>query len=403
MTKLQTYDVIIVGAGPAGSSAAAILGKAGKRVLLIDKGKFPREKTCGDGLTYKCLPLLEKLGVALDFREQAFFHSAGYSITFSDGSQITVRRKLDDKEAVVYMMPRFEFDNLLFQNARRYESVFALEEAMARCAVQNGGWSTEIEVQTNGHGRKSFAAPLVIDASGVASKIATQFGLAKKDLKNYAPTVRGYFDGIESLGDVVEFIFDKSILPGYFWIFPLNTHSANVGCGTFQHLIVEKEINLRHLLEEFIRHHPAGRKLKSASLRGPLKGGKIPLGTDFASRVRNRILFCGDAAGFTDPITAEGISFAIESGIIAGETALDALAAGNFSEAFLQQYDRRWQASFGERFSKASFVQETMPKSQLVEYFSNAVANHPAFDAALQDQGSQYEWMFKLKALVKAL
>jgi geranylgeranyl reductase family protein len=399
----QTYDVIIAGAGPAGSSAAAILGKAGKRVLLIDKGKFPREKTCGDGLTYKCLPLLEKLGVALDFREQAFFYSAGYSITFSDGSQITVRRKMGDKEAVVYMMPRFEFDNLLFQNARQYENVFVLEEAMVTGAIQSGAWTTGVQVNTNGHGQQSFTAPVVIDASGVASKLAVQFGLAKNDLKNYALTVRGYFDDIVGLDDVVEFIFDKSILPGYFWIFPIGPNSANVGCGTFQHLIVEREINLRHLLEDFIRHHPAGRKLKSASLRGPLKGGKIPLGTDFVSRVRNSMLFCGDAGGFTDPITAEGISFAIESGIIAGETALAALSAGNFSARFLEEYDARWQASFGERFSKASFVQGTMQKSQLVEYFSSAVANHPAFDAAMQDQGSQYEWMFKLKALVKAL
>ncbi len=399
----KTYDVIIAGAGPAGSSAAAILGKAGKRVLLIDKSKFPREKTCGDGLTYKCLPLLEKLGVAPDFREQAFFYSAGYSITFSDGSQITVRRKMGDKDAVVYMMPRFQFDNLLLQNARQHENVFVLEEALVTGAIQNGVWTTGIKVNTNGHGQQAFTAPLLIDASGVASKLAVQFGLAKNDLKNYALTIRGYFDGIDGLGDVVEFIFDKSILPGYFWIFPLGANSANVGCGTFQHLIVEREINLRHLLEEFIRHHPAGRKLKSASLRGPLKGGKIPLGMDFMSRVRNGILFCGDAAGFTDPVTAEGISFAIESGIIAGETALEALVAGNFSERFLQQYDARWQASFGERFSKASFVQKTMQKSQLVEYFSNAVTNHPAFDAAMQDQGSQYEWMFKLKALVKAL
>lgn len=399
----QNYDVIIAGAGPAGSSAATILGKAGKRVLLIDKGKFPREKTCGDGLTYKCLPLLEKLGIALDFRERAFFYSAGYSITFSDGTQITVRRKMGDKEAVVYMMPRFEFDNLLFQNARQYESVFVLDEAMVTGSIQSGASITGVQVNTNGHGQQSFTAPLVIDASGVASKLAVQFGLAKNDLKNYALTIRGYFDKIEGLGDVVEFIFDKAILPGYFWIFPLGAHSANVGCGTFQHLIVEKEINLRKLMEGFIQHHPAGRKLKSASLRGPLKGGKIPLGMDFTSRVRNGVLFCGDAAGFTDPITAEGISFAIESGILAGESALDALAAGNFSARFLQQYDASWQAHFGERFSKASFVQETMQKSQLVEYFSNAVANHPAFNAAMQDQGSQYEWMFKLKALVKAL
>jgi geranylgeranyl reductase family protein len=401
--KSQTYDAIVVGAGPAGSSAAAILGGAGKNVLLIDKDKFPREKTCGDGMTYKCVPLLEKLGVAVNFRDQACFHSAGYSITFSDGSQITVRRNMPEKEAVVYMMPRYEFDNLLFQNARQYQSVHALEEGMVDGILREGTNGICIRVNRNGRGLQTFTVPLVIDASGVSSKIAMQFGLASNDLKSYALTIRGYFDEIEGLGDVVEFIFDKSILPGYFWIFPLGPRSANVGCGTFQHLIVEREINLRHLLEEFIAQHPAGRKLQSARLRGSLKGGRIPLGMDLASRVRNGILFCGDAAGFTDPITAEGISFAVESGMLAGETALEALAAGNFGASFLRRYDDRWRACFGERFSKASFVQGPVEKQQLLDYFCHAIATHPAFDTAMQDQGSQYEWMFKLKALVKAL
>jgi geranylgeranyl reductase family protein len=403
MMPSQTYEVIIAGAGPAGSSAAAILGKAGKSVLLVDKGKFPREKTCGDGMTYKCVPLLEKLGLALDFRDQAFFHSTGYSITFSDGTQITVRRRMPDKEAVVYMMPRFEFDNLLFQNARRYESVQILEESSVVNVLQAESYLRGVQVSHNGHGSQIFTAPLVIDASGVGSKIALQLGLAKNDLTNYALTIRGYFDEIDGLGDVVEFVFDQSILPGYFWIFPLGPASANVGCGTFQHLIVEKEINLRHLLEDFIRHHPAGRKLQSARLRSPLKGGRIPLGMDFTSRVRHGVLFCGDAAGFTDPITAEGISFAVESGMLAGETALEALNAGDFGENYLQRYDARWQASFGERFSKADFVQNALTKEQLVEYVCNAVANHPALDAVMLDQGSQYEWIFKLKALLKAL
>lgn len=399
----QTYDVIIVGAGPAGSSAATILGKAGKHVLLIDKGKFPREKTCGDGLTYKCVPLLEKLGLALNFREQAFFYSKGYGITFSDGTQITVRRPMAEQDAVVYMMPRFDFDNLLLQGARQYESVAVLEEAMVTYAIQEGKRLIGVQVNTANAGAQIFSAPLIIDASGVGSKIAVQLGFAKTDLKNYALTIRGYFDEIENLGDVVEFIFDQSILPGYYWIFPLGAHSANVGCGTFQHLIVEKEINLRHLLEAFVQNHPAGKKLKSARLRGTLKGGKIPLGVDLASRVRDGLLFCGDAGGFTDPITAEGISFAIESGIFAAETALAALAANNFAANFLQQYDAQWQARFGERFSKAGFIQETVGKQNLQDYFYNAVANHPAFAAAMQNQGSQYEWMFKLKALVKAL
>jgi flavin-dependent dehydrogenase len=310
---------------------------------------------------------------------------------------------LAEKEAVVYMMPRFDFDNLLFQNACQYKNVAVLEEAAVTNVITVDGRINGVRVHAKNLGEKIFTAPLVIDASGVGSKIAAQLGFAKTDLKNYALTIRGYFDEIEGLGDVVEFIFDKSILPGYFWIFPIGSRSANVGCGTFQHLIVEKEINLRHLLEEFIQHHPAGEKLRSAKLRSAFKGGKIPLGTDFDSRVRNGIIFCGDAGGFTDPITAEGISFAIESGILAGETAIAALNENNFDEKFLQQYDKKWQPRFGERFSKAGFIQESMGKQNMLEYFYNAISNHPAFDLAVQNQGAQYEWMFKLKALIKAL
>jgi geranylgeranyl reductase family protein len=400
--QTREYEVIIVGGGPAGSSAATALGKAGKKVLLIDKGRFPREKTCGDGMTFKCIPTLKKLGVEGDFTAQSV-RSSGYRIIFTDGAEVSVRKQLPDEQAVVYLMPRFVFDNLLMQHTRSFSSVHVAEDTLATRAVMEGDRVIGVETAPNGKSATSVYASLVIDASGVDSKIVAQLNGAPRSFEDYALTVRGYFDDIDGLDDLVEFVFDERILPGYFWIFPIGPRAANVGCGTFQHIVIQQDVNLRKLFMDFINDHPAGRKLKSATLRGPLKGGKIPLGFDQHSRVRNGIIFCGDAAGFCDPLTAEGISFALESGMMAGEIAAQALSANNVGQDFLSRYDAGWQAAFGGRFTKADFARQPVDKSYFLNYAIDALANHPALDEAAQEVGAQYQMMFKLKALLKAL
>jgi geranylgeranyl reductase family protein len=396
------YEIIIVGGGPAGSSAATMLGKAGRKILLIDKGHFPREKTCGDGMTFKCLPVLKKLGIAADFAAQSV-RTSGYRIFFSDGTEISVRKRLPDEQAVVYLMPRFVFDNLLLEHAKNHSSVRVAETTTVSQALVQGQRVIGVETVANGKTASRFYAPLVIDASGVDSRLAAQFNGAPRNFQEHALTVRGYYDGVAGLDDLVEFVFDDRILPGYFWIFPIGPRAANVGCGTFQHLIVQQDINLRELFMDFVEHHPAGRRLKTAKLRGPLKGGKIPLGFDQHSRVRDGIMFCGDAAGFCDPLTAEGISFALESGMMAGEVAVAALAENNFDRDFLSRYDRRWQQAFGERFTRATFAQQPVDKSYFVDYTLEALKKHPALEKAAYDPGAQYQLMFKLKALLKAL
>ncbi len=400
--QTKEYEVIIVGGGPAGSSAATMLGKSGKKVLLIDKGRFPREKTCGDGMTFKCVSTLKKLGVAGDFTAQSA-RTAGYRIHFSDGTEISVRKNLREEQAVVYLMPRFVFDNLLIQNAKSFPSVGVAEETTATRALLDGDRVIGVEIAANGKPATQFYAPLVIDAGGVDSKIAAQFNGAARDFSEYALTVRGYYDDVEGLDDLVEFVFDERILPGYFWLFPIGPKSANVGCGTFQHIVMQQDINLRELFMNFVNQHPVGKKLKNANLRGVLKGGKIPLGFDEKSRVRNGIIFCGDAAGFCDPLTAEGISFALESGMLAGETATQALDANNFDQSFLSSYDDGWRNAFGDRFTRAEFAQQPVGKEYFLDYVVQTLSAHPALERAAKDVGEQYQLMFKLKALLKSL
>ncbi len=129
---------------------------------------------------------------------------------------------------------------------------------------------------------------------------------------------------------------EHRFLRGYFWIFPTGPSSANIGCGTFQHLIESQRIDLRQLMQDFFTHHPVAKgKLGRATLSGTLKGGKIPLAIDHnSSRVRSGFMMAGDAASFTDPITAEGISYAMRSGILAAEAGIAALEAHDISWVF---------------------------------------------------------------------
>src|SRR2546426_340281 len=118
----DSWDAIIVGAGPSGSSAASVLGESNKRVLLLDKSDFPREKTCGDGITYKCLEPLARLGVAGEVMKRVSFSARGYTLWLSDGSELTVRRAAN-QIPIVYVLPRFDFDNVLLEGALRHSSV----------------------------------------------------------------------------------------------------------------------------------------------------------------------------------------------------------------------------------------------------------------------------------------
>ncbi len=404
MAQPLDFDVIIAGAGPAGSSTAAVLGKAGKKVLLLDKASFPRDKTCGDGLTFKCFEPLKRLELLEIFLEKVQFFSKGYSLFFSDYSEITVRRPIGESEFFLYVLPRFEFDHLVLQQARRYEGVDFRPESKVHQLMIESEKIVGVTFDRRGD-RIDCRAPLVIDACGANSGLAVQVGAGNQDPHRCALAIRGYYENVEGLGDTVEFYFDDKILPGYYWIFPTSSTTANIGCGTFQHIIEERQIDLRKLMDDFFLHHPlAQKKLRHAKLCGSLSGGKIPLAVDYEnSRIRDGFIMTGDAASFTDPITAEGISYALNSGILAGETAIEASDGKNYSREFLYRFDEKWKNMFHRQFSKAPFLTQVLEKEVFGNYLKHSFSENSRAQSAIGSLATQYELMFKLKALMKAV
>jgi geranylgeranyl reductase family protein len=396
----EIWDSIVVGAGPSGSSAAAILGESNKRVLLLDKSDFPREKTCGDGITYKCLEPLGRLGLADEFLKKVSFSARGYSLFFSDGSELTVRRPAQLKP-IAYVLPRYDFDQVLLDGALRHASVTFQPRTPVRKLVLGKDGESVIGVET--FSGETLHARVVIDASGANSSLAVQAGAGNLDPAKCAIAIRGYYSGLEEIGDTIELYFDDDILPGYFWVFPTSPTSANVGCGTFQHLIKERKLDLKQIMQRFFdKHHSASRKFRGARQEGALKGGKIPLPIEHKnSRVRPGFIMIGDSGAFVDPITAEGISYALHSGIMAAESACEALDAEDTSAKSLELYDTKWTARFGKSFGRAGILTTSVPKEVFAKNLMDAFHQSDAVDSAIGNLALQYELMCKLKVITK--
>jgi flavin-dependent dehydrogenase len=228
-------------------------------------------------------------------------------------------------------------------------------------------------VRVEGPQAGDYYADVIIDASGATSAIARETRLSPPGGPGHAVALRGYFEGDALRDDVIEFCFDAGVPRGYFWIFPLGDGVVNVGIAAYG-----GGAPLRPLLQRFLAGHGGGR-LRGTRQRGALRGGTIPVLGDLASRVRDGLILAGDAAGFCDPLTFEGISYAMASGRLAAQAAAEALAEGSTAASVLQRYDGWWRERFGHYL---------LLLSELLRAPARATAGSPP-------RGSSFEAVFR--------
>ena len=392
---MKKHDVIIAGAGPAGSAAAAILGEKGHSVLLIDKANFPRDKTCGDGVTYKALPALKRLGLETLVKSSSPFFTNGYTLVFRDNTKLIFEKPVSN-DALAYIISRHEFDNLILEKALSYPSVSFMPQTKVSGLCLNGTKATGIKTDDG----SIFEAEIVIDATGVNSIL----GRANKDPKSCALAVRGYYKNVAGLNNTIEVYFSDDVLPGYFWIFPTSPTTANIGGGTFQNIVEDRKINIKSLLYDFVKHHPvASEKLKNAELVGNLEGGKIPLAYgDFKwSRVNQNVLLIGDAGGFVNPITAEGISYALQTGIYAADVASQYLQDNDENLSTLKTFDDLWLNEFSNQYKMGDLYLEGIAPNMIQKYVVGSLLKS-LDNLNMQDPAAAYEYLVRLKVLTKA-
>ena len=306
-----THDVIVIGAGPGGSAAAEALTRQGLEVLLLDQAAFPRDKTCGDALAPRAIRVLREQGVLPDLIAKGA-RSNRLVIVGPRGEE--VHAPFPGREGHVLVVPRVILDDALRRQAIERGSDFIGQARVEDITQDQNGVTVTGERLGEPFEARARAA---IIATGASTGLLKRAGFLKRQ-PVMGLAARAYVENAHGLDDLVQLRFDDIPLPGYGWIFPMRDGHANVGAGVFPRWGKRtSKITAKAVFDAFTQSPGVRERLEGARMVGPVKG--YPLRVDFgrAPTVVGRVLAVGEAAGLVNPLTGEGIDYALESGRLA--------------------------------------------------------------------------------------
>lgn len=349
-------DVLVVGAGPAGSATAYLLARDGLDVLLVDRHEFPREKPCGDCLTPRSLAALGRLSLLRQIEGSACRRHRGARL-YAPGGRVTA---VDYGPEAGVPRHGLVVSRLILDEALRGHA----EEAGARfvSGFRAIGPLTErgrvVGVGGERTGRPmAIRASLVVVATGANTTFLRAMGFLAPGLPA-AVALRGYYEGVEGIDDYIELYLNAGPPLGYGWIFPGAGGLANVGVGFYVAGGESTRADLPAMLRDFTQKGSAARKLRCARRIGRARGGLLRISFPMTPVYGHGVLLVGEAAGLVDPLVGEGVSAALESAEIAAQVSGEALSRGDTSAAFLAEYGRLALKRFSGPFASMRHFRE---------------------------------------------
>lgn len=363
-------EILVIGAGPGGSAAAWSLAQAGHDVLLVDRADFPRDKTCGDGLTPMALESLAQMGLREQVEAAAGARVDTVRLIGPVGQTVTLSLGMLDQEYdYAVIIPRFTLDDLVRQHAvaagaqfRSHTNVVHIERegdrvARVHCTTPDG--------------------PLVISPRQVVFAPGANMGMMAregfiKQKNNLVRAARGYYTNVQIPPNRFDFYLDARVMPGYGWIFPLGGGRANVGIGSMPSLWSTKR-PMPTVLKEFVDARAKEGLMSHAELDGPIKG--FPLRIDFpAHRIAGQNwAMVGEVTGLVNPVTGEGIDLALESALLAGEMIHRTISTGRKDHL---PYQRELWEKFGPFYSGMRVLRDIVVSPFLADYVFWLMGQH---------------------------
>ncbi len=355
MCGVTDVDVLVVGAGPAGAACAHWLARRGHRVLAVEKKVFPRDKTCGDGLTPRAVRQLNDMGLGERLSEghlrydglRAIAHGVTLEMPWPSHPEFP---------SYGYVVRRRDLDLMVADRAAEVGAkVWTGAEALA--PILEAGIVRGAQVRRKETGTvEAVRARYVVVADGANSRFGRQLGCARNRDYPLGMAIRGYYTSpyhddpwIESHLDITD--RDGSHLPGYGWIFPVGDGTINVGCGLLNTFSGWKDINTTRLMDAFTHTAPERWGISPETACGAPTGGRLPTGGSIVPHSGPTWLVVGDAGGSVNPFNGEGISIAYETGRLAADALDLALATGD--GLALATYEQRLAETYGLYFRVA--------------------------------------------------
>ncbi len=416
------FDCIVVGGGPGGASAASYLAMDGKKVLLIEKRVWPRDKVCGDAVGGKSLSHVKALGVKATLESTPHFRVTGIVFSSPNGSDVTVPLPEEDvaKMEAGYSLPRQQFDWLLFDKATELvleNGGAVIQGAMVTKVFDDDGKITGVEIGIGGKmgEKRVYTAPWTIGAAGYRCPVARKIvkDLAQEELvdrMHYCDGYREYWSNVKGCeGDAgnIEIHFVDTVVPGYFWLFPIGGGRVNVGIGMVMGLLDKQEKKLKALQADVIANHPSfkDRFADAELIAGTGKGWQLPFGSPRKGEKNQPrrayapgALLVGDSASLVDPFSGEGVGNALVSGEMAARHVIQNKGGSEYQ-------DELW-AALGPELTNSFKMQKMSRRKWLLNWFVGKASKKPVIQEMMTEMIASKEAQENLHSkwfLVKTL
>jgi len=378
-------DVIVVGAGPAGSTTAFYLAQAGLDVLLLEKSRFPREKVCGDGLTPRGVRALVAMGISVG-EEDGWVRNKGLRVIGAGQRMELPWPELSSYPGYGLVRPRTDLDQML---ARRAEQAGArlLEGVTVTGPVRDDrtGRITGVTAKAaDGAGERTYRARVVVAADGNSSRLSVSMGLRKRDDRPLGVAVRTYYRSPRHDDDYLESWLDlwdgDRLLPGYGWIFGMGDGTSNVGLGLMNTSAAFGHTDYHGLLHKWLAGMPAEWGFTEENRTEPIRGAALPMGFNRTPHYYQGLLLVGDAGGMVNPFNGEGIAYAMESGEILARTVAQALARARRAETerVLAGYPKALSQAYGGYYAAGRVFVKAIGRPGLMRFATKHSMSRPA-------------------------